>query len=309
MHTLLSKWHLMLSADGHRDLMPVPPPVLVQPNPYHPHIVGSVLYGLSFGKIAPDVKARDIELIHMGSDIANFIPHIPLPPTHFLLALLYTSFSGSKSHFGPASVQTETGVVGAALLLNVNPNLNCYDMVPLPFGWVCAPNTVMAHMTFGDILGGAFAMGVDMVIQALINQAGNALGEALGKKYGSQAAEMLAGPIASFMLGSPLGKNALDVIKFIAPESWGDTLDDFSHIPGFPGSVGTYGNYVSDAGRGLGNVIGDAVGGGETPTDRLFGRDGSYAADNASSTVDQPASGQQSTPMDGVTNNPSVEEF
>lgn len=305
MHALLIKWHPMLSADGHTDLMPIPAPPLVTPNPYHPHIVGSVLYGLTFGKIAPTVKALDIELIHMGSDIANFIPHIPLPPTHFILAVVYTAFSGSKSHFGPSAVQTKDGVVGAALLILVNPNLNCYDIVPLPVGWVCAPNTVMAHMTFGDILGGLFAMAVDAAIQALINKAGGKL----GGRFASQGGKLLAGPVASFLLGSPLGKNALDVIKFVTPDSWNPTLDGLSHIPGFPGSVGTYGNYASDAGRGLGNVIGDAVSGGNTPTDRLFGRDGSYAAQNAPSTLEQPASGNQSTPMDGVTNNPSVEEF
>jgi hypothetical protein len=290
MHALLIKWHPMLSADGHIDLMPVPPPVVVQPNPYHPHIVASVLYGLTFGKIAPDVKALNIELIHMGSDIANFIPHIPVPPTHFLLFALHTALSGSKSHFGPAAVQTKQGVVGAALLVIVNPNLNCYQIVPLPVGWVCAPNTVMAHMTFGDILGGIFSMAVDAAIQAAINS-------------------LDLHPVVGFMLGSPLGKSGLDVLKFVCPDSWGDTLDGLSHIPGFPGSLGTWGTYPSELARGLGNVIGDGISGGNTPTDRLFGRKGSYATQAAPAATAQPATGNQSTPMDGVTHNPSVEEF
>jgi hypothetical protein len=305
MHAILIKWHPMLSADCHTDLMPVPPPVVVAPNPWHPHIVASVLYGLTFGKIAPTVKALNIEIIHMGSDIANGIPHIPLPPTHFLLALLYTAFSGSKSHFGPAAVQTKDGVVGAALLIIVQPNLNCYDVVPLPTGWVCAPNTVMAHMTLGDILGGFFAMGVDAALQALMNKAGGAL----NNRMGSQAGRLLAGPLATYLLGTPLGKTGLDGLKAMTPESWHGTIGVLSHIPGFPGSLGVYQGYLGDAGRGLGNIIGDGISGGNTPTDRLFGRNGSYATQNAPAATQSAPPVQSSTPLDGVTNNPSVEEF
>jgi hypothetical protein len=297
-HAVLIKYHVMLTADPHSDLMPIPAPPGAQPNPWHPHLVGHVLWGWTLGDIAPKTQALGIEIIRMGSDIANGIPHIPLPPTHFLLAVMYTAFSGSKSHFGPSTVHAEGKPIGAAILVIVNVNLNCCDSVPLPIGWVCAPNTVMTSLSFGDILGGLFAMAVDAALQYGIGKVTGAFGETFKSNFG----QLLADNLAGFMLGSPLGKSALDVIKAVCPDSWGPTLDGLSYIPGFPGYAGTWSGAVSDGARSVGQGIGDGVAG-------LFGSDGAAAANQAPSVVNQPATGTTPTPMDGATNNPSVEDL
>jgi hypothetical protein len=300
MHCVLIKYHPMLSADGHSDLLPTPAgPV---PNPYHPHIVAHILWGWTLGDIATRVQAMGIEVIRMGSDIANGIPHVPMPPTHFLLFALYTAFSGSKSHFGPAAVQAQGKPVGAALLFVVNPNLNCYDVVPLPVGWTCSPNTVMVSMSFGDILGGLFALVTDAVLQAIINKVTGGV----GADSSNLAVRMLAGPLVGFMVGSPLGKSSLDVVKAICPSGWSDTLDTLSLIPGFPGWAGTWSGHYSDFRRSIGQGIGDGV---QSGVGYVFGSDGAEAASTAPGLVTLPATGTTPTPMDGVTNNPSVEEF
>jgi hypothetical protein len=297
-HAVLIKYHVMLSADGHSDLMPIPAPPGVQPNPWHPHIVGHILWGWTLGDITTKTHALGVDIVYMGSDIANGIPHVPLPPTHFILAALYTAFSGSKSHFGPASVQAEGKPIGAAILVIVNANLNCYDVVPLPVGWVCAPNIVMTSLSFGDILGGLFAMAADAALQALLNK----LTGGIGDGFSSTAGKLLAGPLAGFMIGSPLGKSALDLIEFVCPDSWGSTLYGLSHIPGFPGYAGTWSGHYSDYRRAVGQTIGDGVA-------SLFGSNGAEAARTAPSVVNQPATGTTPTPMDGAINNPSVEEL
>jgi len=304
MHCVLIKWHPMVGVDFHVNLMPTP--AVPAPSPWHPHLTAHVLYGWTLGNIAPNVTAMGIPIIHMGSDIANGIPHIPLPPTHFLLALLWTALSGSKSHFGPSAVQTKTGPIGAALLVVYNLNLQCSSSWPTPTGLVLAPNTVVTHMTLGDILGGLFAMAVDAVLSKLI---GDLVGKATGKMTAGIGQELVKG-LLGFMLGSPLGKSSLDVLKAVTPDSWNDTLDTLSFIPGFPGSAGTWSATASDGGRWLGNKLGDAISGGETRTDRLWGRKGSFAGDGAAAAISQPATtSPTSGPAHGISHNPGVEEF
>lgn len=304
MHCVLIKWHPMVGVDFHLDAMPTP--VGPAPSPWHPHLTAHVLYGWTLGNIAPNVTTMGIPIIHMGSDIANGIPHIPLPPTHFLLALLWTAFSGSKSHFGPSAVQTKTGPIGAALLIVYNLNLNCGSGWPTPTGVVLAPNTVVTHMTLGDILGGLFSMAVDAVLSKLLSFG---IGKATGgmtQGFGSE----LAGALIGFMVGSPLGKSSLDVLKAVTPESWSGTLNNLSFIPGFPGWYGTWSATASDGGRWVGAKLGDAISGGETRTERLWGRDGAFASEGAAAAVSQPAdTSSVSSPAQGIADNPGVEEF
>lgn len=304
MHCVLVKWHLMIGVDFHLDTMPTP--AGPAPSPWHPHLTAHVLWGWCLGNIAPKVTAVGINVIHMGSDIANGIPHIPMPPTHFLLAALWTAFSGSKSHFGPAAVQTPAGPIGAALLLCFNLNLNCASSIPTPTGLVLAPNTVVTHMTLGDILGGLFSMAVDVALTMLLNFAGGKITGGMTPGFGSE----VAGQLIGFLVGSPLGKSSLDIVKLLTPESWHDNVDLLSHIPGFPGWYGTWGSKVSDLGRGAGYLLGDAITGAETPTDRLFGRQGSFAADSAPAALSQRTPSESTpNPASGITHNPDVEEF
>lgn len=293
MHCILIAVHPMVGLDLHMDLMPAAPSPL--PSPTHPHVTAHILFGWAgiATKWTPTEKTMGIEIVCMGSDIANGIVHIPLPLTHFLLAAIMTAFSGSKSHFGPASVQTPKGPVGAALLVLVNYNLNC-GTVPTPTGVVLAPNTVVAHMTLGDVIGGFIAMGVDIAVGAALNYLCGKL------PIKNEAVKSVAGGVIQFLTGSPLGRSAADLMP--EEKSW------YHHIPGGPGTLW---GYASDGGRQLGNELGDAISGAETPTDRLYGRDGAYAADQAAAGgVDQPADTSGApNPASDITDNPNVTEF
>jgi hypothetical protein len=302
MHCILMQWHPMIGCDFHLDSMPTPAgPV---PSPWHPHLTAHVLNGWWLGVVADNETTMGIKIIHMNSDIANGIPHIPLPPTHFLLAALWTAFSGSKSYFGPSNVQTKKGPIGAALAVVVNPNLNCASAVPTPTGVVIAPNTVMAHMTLGDVIGGIFAMGSDALFSWIVGKiSGGVVG---GSGFGKVLGEALVG----FMIGSPLGKTGLDIVKLVTPESWHPTINKLSYIPGFPGYGGQYAAGVGDGARWLGNKLGDGISGGETRTDRLWGRDGTYATDGAAADANRPADPAGSpNPASSVTDNPRTEDF
>jgi hypothetical protein len=203
-------------------------------------------------------------------------------------------------------VQTKSGPIGAALLIVYNLNLNCGSGWPTPTGVVLAPNTVVTHMTLGDILGGLFSMAVDAVLSKLLSFG---IGKATGgmtQGFGSE----LAGALMGFMVGSPLGKSSLDVLKAVTPESWSGTLNNLSFIPGFPGWYGTWSATASDGGRWVGAKLGDAISGGETRTDRLWGREGAFASDGAAAAVSQPAdTSSVSSPAQGIADNPGVEEF
>jgi hypothetical protein len=292
MHCVLIALHYMIGLDIHIDLaVPTPP---TPPSPVHPHLTGLILFGWGGikAKWAKKELAWGIHIIHMGSDIGPGIPHIPLPPTHFLLSPMETVFSGSKSHFGPASVQTSQGPIGAALAVVVNPNLNCGCPCPTPTGLVIAPNTVLAHMTLGDVIGGFVAMYCDIVIATLLNVATG------GNSW------------IQFFTGSPLGMSGGDVLFLIAPKERQETHGWMKYVPLFPGFVGAWGDLVSDAGRHAGYKVGDAISGAETPTDRLYGRDGAYAQQQVAPAVDQPVdTSGGSNPASGVTHNQGTEEL
>ena len=165
-----------------------------------------------------------------GTDIQNGIVHIPLTPA-CLLAPVISAFSASKSHFGPARTKANGAPIAVAVAGLFNINLNCGD-IPTPTGIVIAPNTVLARMTVGDIIGGLFAMLTDAVIQALMNSAFGMLGPC-----GSGLAQML--------VGSPLG---------------------FSFNASGKGAVGALGRQagnISDWARGFGEKLGGDVAQGE----------------------------------------------
>jgi len=89
-------------------------------------------------------------------------------------------FSSSKSHFGVASY---TGVdnkgaqncIAVALLVHVNPNLNCGIAWPTPTGMVVAFNTHYVGMTLGDFIVGLSSMAVDAVLQRVMSAIGSAV--------------------------------------------------------------------------------------------------------------------------------------
>jgi hypothetical protein len=156
---LLLTYHPMIGVDFH-DTYPVAGAPLV---PRQPHGVGAYL---RFGPWLLGTRSKEVDCrfgnpMMRGTDIKAGIPHIPWVPNFILYPLLYTAMSGSQSHFGVSTVQTEVGPVAVAVLKYVNFNLNCEGPLscpPLPTGMVIAHNTVLAGMTMGDFIAGLVTM-------------------------------------------------------------------------------------------------------------------------------------------------------
>jgi hypothetical protein len=78
-----------------------------------------------------------------GTDIGPLIPHIGCPS---LLTPLDILLSSSASYFGPSSYMVAGAPVAAALIINVNLNLNC--------NW-CCPAADRARAVLHDPLRAA----------------------------------------------------------------------------------------------------------------------------------------------------------
>lgn len=197
MNHVLITIHPMLGLDGHKEMGIVPPAPAPVPAPFYPHIVGATLRWLLRPALAETVQSWGFSSMQRGTDIQSGIPHVPVPLAPFnLLWALFTAFSGSKSHFGVATVLVEGKVVAVAVTVVINVNLNCGD-IPTPTGFVIAPNTVIAQMTVADWLGGVFSMIFDCVVQALLNRI-------LG---GAGLNSWLEG-FVGILIGTPLGFSA-----------------------------------------------------------------------------------------------------
>jgi hypothetical protein len=193
---VLLEYHPMIGADPHNELAPSVPPAV----PVEPHAVAAILNFILPASMADDTRTKVLGPLHArvmlrGTDIQSFIPHIPLGPG-ILLAGLLTLFSGSKSHFGPSSVLACKKPIAAALLVLINPNVNCGTIAGV--GTVFAPNTVVAGMTVGDVIGGLFAACVQIVIQGVTNAV-------FGKLPGGDKVQAIAGGLFGIFAGSPTG--------------------------------------------------------------------------------------------------------
>ena len=249
--------HPMFGVDLH-DGIPPPGPVTV---PKIPHFtVAKLKWALSTSLPTPKVQGPfGFSLMQQGTDIGNFIPHIA---ANYLVPLLIAT-SGSKSHWGASTVQVEKQPAAAALLVAVNPNLNCAGAVcpPLPSGFVLAPNTVLVGLTLGDFLGGLFAMAVDLGLQYALNRI-----------FASGAAtrffNRLQGPlIRALMPNAP---------RFVSLTT--ALLGQASPILSHPLIANTLGNLVPTA---VGVLLGSPLG--YTPPTGLVGQGASKASDKARS--------------------------
>jgi len=256
--------HPMISLDLH-DGIPPPGPVMV---PKLPHFVAAMeKWALPTSK--PALKVLGVggfPLMQMGTDIGNFIPHIFVE----YLAPLYTATSGSKSMFGASTVQSQGSPTAAAIVVVMNLNLNCWSPVPIPLGYVCAPNTVMVGMTLGDILGGLCAMAMDMLIQYALNKAfsSGVMTRFFNRLQGpiiralipnaprfttlttalfGQSGRILSNPWVANTLGNLLPN--LVATGFGSPLGW-------SHEKS-PGGAAS--NFLEDQARGVGQVTGDSI--------------------------------------------------
>ena len=175
MHFVLKHWHPMVGMDYHIPWPPGSPSPAPAPVPYQ---TMQLLVGL-----VPTVFSKPI-MSHMtdgfaitmekGTDIGTMIPHIGAPSLTLMVEMV---FSASKSHFGASRYKAEGKVMGCALLVSVNPNLNCGTPAPTPTGFVICITTHTVDMTLGDILGGLASMCADIVMQFLLNKLGGAIGD------------------------------------------------------------------------------------------------------------------------------------
>ena len=233
------EFHPMLGVDFHDEICPPPvPPVKMEP-----HIVAALMNWVMPSSLADTTRNMPglARVMNRGTDIENFIPHIPIGPG-LLLAPLIIATSGSKTHFGPARVKANGDAIAAAILVIVGVNLNCSDPLPMPTGLVLAPNTVMTSMSMGDIIGSCFAMATDAICQGLIQKG-------LGK-FGSENPLLkeayvkgVLGALAQLLGGSPLGF------------SFGTKSSD----TGIIGVIGRNMGHASDLARGLGELLGGDV--------------------------------------------------
>jgi len=271
MFCVMLEYHPMIGVDFHFDLIPPAPPVPPVPTPFEPHVVGATLNWVLPPMMATTVLAQFGRVMQRGTDIMNLIPHIPMGPG-VLLSPAETAFSGSKSHFGPASVQACKKSIAAAVLVVVNLNLNC-GTIPTPTGVVIAPNTVVTGMTWGDILGGVMAMVADCAVQTVLNCILAPLGP-------------VGAGIAGMLLGSPLG------FGFNA------------NGRGAVGSVGRFSGYFSDAARGAGEVLGGDEAQGQADIDAA----GRAASEDLNAPVDpnNPFSGWDSNDADRLVPSPMI---
>lgn len=173
---VLKHWDPMVGCDFHDQLPPpVGPPIV----PRMPHVTLATLgflpgpWGWSpCTKQSKSVFSLHGDVMGKGTDIGPGVVHIQ---ANYLLPIIILT-SGSKSHFGPASVTTNIDgsevSVGAAVLVYVNLNLNCggaSKCPPTPTGVVIACNTVLVGMTLGDIVAGIAQFALDFLVQWGLN--------------------------------------------------------------------------------------------------------------------------------------------
>ena len=189
--------HFMLGIDFHDALIPPEP----KPIPFIPHSVFAPLEGyVGAGSVkkAAKTNAEYVPMLQRGTDIGQMIPHIGL---NALLPFVIAG-SGSKSYFGAGTVKLEGTAVAVAVLHDANINLNCGGSTspPTPTGYVFAPCTVRAGMTFGDLLAGILQMVVEAAVQWGI---GFGLGKALSEL--PPGVSDLLGLLLGWVIGTPLG--------------------------------------------------------------------------------------------------------
>ncbi len=232
MHLLLLQWNPMAGVDVHDEVTFLPPPVPPE-MPCVPHIVGSVLQGLTLGAsgITSDAtKADGQKIIQRDSDILGIIPHVPLVPPYWVLAPLWSLIAGSKSYFGPASTLAERRPVAVADGESINNQMNCNEYLCLPTGLAVTASTVMCELTAADIEAGLAAAAIDMLITFAFGKVHEGKDPILGR-VPALLLQQLAGSPIGYTIGSDTNLNP-DAKKY-SPGNWGqdamDAISDPSH--------------------------------------------------------------------------------
>jgi len=158
-----------------RDLHTMWPPGTPAPAAPVPHLCSSSMMGIGSRTTLWDqtVFTHFGWSMQRGTDIGPLIPHFP-PGPNMLIPLIWVA-SASKSEWGSQQYLVKNKPAACALLMVINPNLNCCDPTPLPLDIVLGITTHFVGMTLGEIIAGALAMLMDMAIAAALNFLGSAL--------------------------------------------------------------------------------------------------------------------------------------
>lgn len=242
MHCVLKHWHRMVGIDYHVPWPPGAPSPAPAAVPYHTVYILIGMFPKIFSKPIPSHITDGFAItMAQGTDIGSMIPHIGAPSVTLPVEM---AFSFSKSYWGSARYLAEDKIMACALLVTVNPNLNCGTPLPTPTGFVLALTTHVVEMSLADYLTGFFRMGLDFALQWALSKAGGWLGEKLSgaicQRLANRAfnntlfrelaegssvriAEGMAayaardsiigtyramGPVVGFILGGPLGGDA-----------------------------------------------------------------------------------------------------
>jgi hypothetical protein len=284
MHAVMKHWHPMIGRDMHIPWPPGSPTPAPSPVPY---VTASTMLGIAVtASYAASHQSQGLGMtMQMGTDIGPMIPHMGAPSN---LLAIEIPLSSSKSYFGPSNDLAEGKPIAAALLVNVNPNLNCGTPVPLPLGTVIALNTHYVGMSFADICGGLGAMASDWVVQSALQYFGGRLGSKLaGKLFASRLGQYITGKVGAKIHQRALFRAlmsdekwasvaALDAARAweraapaIFDETVGQVVGFFTGGPmgadadtiGGPGSTlaGEAGQRSQDRARGAGEAVGGAL--------------------------------------------------
>lgn len=242
MHFVLKHWHPMVGMDYHIPWPPGSPAPAPAAVPYYTAYLLIGMFPTVFSKPIPSHITDGFAItMAQGTDIGSLIPHIGVPSVTLPVEM---AFSFSKSYWGSSRYVAEEQIMACALLVSVNPNLNCGTPLPTPTGFVIAITTHIVEMSLADYLTGFFRMGLDFALQWILSKAGGWIGDklsgAISQRMANRAfnnvmfrelmegtsdhiatalaldAAMKAiqktyqtmGPVVGFILGGPLGADA-----------------------------------------------------------------------------------------------------
>lgn len=205
MFAVMKHWDIMIGVDRHI-CWPPPSPVPIGPKPY---FVCMLMMGtMVTAEMAFTAVTFNEWTMKRGTDIGPLIPHIgPLSK----LTPIDMLFSSSASYFGPSAYCVEGAPAAAALLMVVNPNLNCNNSGPLPTGLVLCFTTHYVGMTIFDVLFGCATMALAVAIEVATSKLSSVAGAAvqkrvikpLGKRIAAKAASRKAAKAAASAPAKP----------------------------------------------------------------------------------------------------------
>ncbi len=203
MFAVMKHLDIMLGLDFHTTWPPWEPEPWPYPTPYF--VIMPMCGTMLTAQMAPTAETLGMWTMLRGTDIGPLIPHVGCPS---LLTPLDILFSSSASYFGPSSYMAAGMPVAAALIINVNLNLNCNWCAPLPTGLVLCFTTHYTGMSPFDVLFGFVSMGVAIVLDVACGAAAGAGAKAVQKRVIAPVAKRVTTKLAARKAAQAAAKSA-----------------------------------------------------------------------------------------------------